>query len=213
MRTLITCLFTLYPPNSPYFTQGSQREKEFVEGFRRFRKIYEEYLNEDFTVLLIENSVKSIEDIPQSIWDELLPAKWSILLTQANDFGVHNKGAGILENYNLVANGGILQDFDWAIHFEPRLTLKDAFFFEKFIASPGSYFTKANDNQYFTGLFSMKTENLIDFISLVDVEKMVQTKTSLEDIIFQYMKDQQPIELEKVSCTWHDAYTKKCYEF
>lgn len=212
MTNLITCLFTLYPPNSPYFTQGSQRENEFVEGFRRFRKIYDELLSKEFSVLLVENTVSSVEEVPQAIRNEWSD-DWNFIATESNRYGGSNKGAGIVENYLLLKQGGILDDYDWIIHFEPRLSLNDGSFFETFIKSPMNQFTPATEGQYFTGLFSLESDALGEFINQISLEEMTMKRINLENIIYHFMVTKPKRELDKVSCTWHDAYTKKSYEF
>lgn len=202
---LLVCLFTLNPPNHPYFSQGSTREQEFVEGFRRLRQLYEENLSEGFTVLLVENSVLTKEDVPKTIlseWSE----DWFFLPTNSNEFGPRNKGAGIVENWQWLAEMGILNDYEWLVHFEPRLSLKDGSFFEEFLKSPRSLFSPAAENQYFTGLFSMKTDDVAHFANSVNLEKMVEHHVSFENLIFEYMKNKPHQVLERVSCLWHDSF-------
>lgn len=202
---LIACLFTLNPPNHPTFSQGSQREQEFVEGFRRLKQLYEEKLSDDFTVLLVENSVLLREEVPQVIQDEW-HEDWFFLPTNCNEFGPRNKGAGIVENWQWLTEMGILADYEWLVHFEPRLSLKDGSFFEEFQKSPRSLFSPAAEKQYFTGLFSMKTDDAIHFSKSVDLGKMVEHSVSFENLMYSYMSNKPHQVLDNVGCLWHDAY-------
>lgn len=202
---LIACLFTLNPPNHPYFSQGSAREQEFVEGFRRLRRLYDESLSEDFTVLLVENSVLTKEEVPEAIaneWSE----DWFFLPTNCNQFGPKNKGAGIIENWQWLTEMGVLADYEWLIHFEPRLSLKDGNFFEEFLKSPRSLVSPAAEKQYFTGLFSMNTQDASNLAQSVDLGKMVENNISFENLVFEYMRNKPHQVLEKVGCLWHDSY-------
>lgn len=208
MRTLITCLFTLNPPNNPYHSQGKQREQEFVEGFKSFRKVYDNHLSENYEVLLIENTTKDESEIPTAIREEW-SGDWHFISSGLNDYGGRNKGTGILENYRALFQSGILADYDWIIHFEPRLVLQSEKFFKEFEKMPHSLFAHASPFQLFTGLFAIDPPALERFISLVDFEDMVNHRLSLEDLLYKYMMQSSNGYgvVEKVDCLWHDSYT------
>lgn len=207
MRTLITCLFTLNPPNNPYHSQGKQRKQEFLDGFEALKEVCETLPNDEFSVLLIENTVKDKDEIPPEIL-RLWKDDWFFIPTESNVFGSKNKGAGIVENYLLLKNSGLLQDYDYIIHFEPRLTLRDASFFKKFREHPDNIFSLANKNQFFTGLFSMKTDDFCEYLSEENLQPMVDYKVSIEDHLFHFIKTKNKSlkVVDKVSCFWHDSF-------
>jgi hypothetical protein len=207
VRTLIVCLFTINPPNTPYFSQSKQREQEFVEGFRSFRKVYDNHLSEDYEVLLVENTVKDESEIPASIREEW-SGDWHFISTGLNEYGGRNKGTGILENYKALLKSGALADYDWIIHFEPRLVLQSDVFFKEFEKFPIALFAAPSSTQFFTGLFAIEPWRLEDFISLLDFEDMVNGRLSLEDLLFKYMSYSSEGYglVEKVDCLWHDSY-------
>lgn len=135
-----------------------------------------------------------------------------IIKNNPNMYGKFNKGAGIHEIWN--NNLDIISKYNYIIHFEPRQELIDNSFIDNFIQNPRTLFTYGQNKKHFnTGLFVVKSDELISYLQCNSPVDMVKNSLSLEYLLFSfYIKNSITYDvLSKMNLKWHDAYTQKTY--
>tara|TARA_R110002020_G_scaffold450975_3_gene664767 strand:+ start:135 stop:749 length:615 start_codon:yes stop_codon:yes gene_type:complete len=141
-----------------------------------------------------------------------IPESVIIIKNNPNIYGKINKGAGIHEIWN--NNIEIISKYNYIIHFEPRQELIDNSFINNFIQNPRTLFTYGQNNNHFnTGLFAIKTNELISYLKYNHSNDIVQNCLSLEYILFNYYINNNITYdvIDKMNLKWHDAYTQKTY--
>jgi hypothetical protein len=209
MDNKIICLLCccLYPKNNQS-TNNNQRIEEYVEGLSKFFEfVKDRYTSIDFYI--IDNSITSGKQIPDSIV-KILPNNIKIIEHSNNIYGAINKGGGLIENWLYAKE--VLNKYDWLIHFEPRQHLKSFDFIDNFLNNPRSLFTLGKERNHFnTGLFCIKIIDLEIFLSLVNLNRMIQHNISIEYIIYDFFVSNN-IEyhtLDKMDLIWFDNNLKR----
>lgn len=127
----------------------------------------------------------------------ILPNDTIISVFDNNPIGWFNKGAGVLQKWEY--NKDIFSKYEWIIHFEGRLLMKDYTFFDNFFSKPDTYFAygnpldKTNTNGFFTGLFSARSKDIIAFFSIYKPHIILFTGLSIENVIRDYFVEKAQI--------------------
>lgn len=134
-----------------------------------------------------------------------------------NDYGKRNKGAGLIEMWR--SNIDTISKYKWLLYFEPRTILKDNEFIKNCLTSPGNHFKVITDGaepHFYTGLFMIKTEVLMEFCKKSDLEHMVKNMISIELYLKNFMdnNDYEYYEYKnKLNLIWHDVTQNRFIEF
>ena len=217
MPTTITVDENCYLYKKNQLTSNNIRENQYIEGIK---KIYELNKEKNIDIYLCDNSTFFNND--STLKDYLLNnTKIHIINNVPNVYGKYNKGCGLIEQW--LYNKDILSKYDYIIHFEPRLLLQSNIFIDNFMLNPrtifnsgGGYFNKDNNSykHYNTGLFSIKTDVLLQFINLININGINSIiRQSIEYVIFDFIKNNNiTIDLiDKLDLWWFPANEEKMY--
>lgn len=208
--TLISLSTAYYPAKSPhrYSYTGEDRINQFINGFNSFFDNFKK--RPDTDVCVMDGTINSLDLIDERII-EIIPSYVNYELHLKNEYGARNNGAGIIEAWNL--HEEMLKKYKWIIHFEPRTTLRNFDFFNKFYADKRSLLALDDTGQqFYTGLFSLSTELLLNF-SRLDLDWMVENSISIEKILYDYMNDKPKEIVESAGVVWFDKCSASSYYF
>jgi len=142
-----------------------------------------------------------------------IPESVIIIKNNPNIYGKINKGAGIHEIWN--NNIDIIRKYNYIIHFEPRQELIDNSFINNFIQNPRTLFTYGGqtNNHFNTGLFSIKTNELISYLKYNHSNVIAQNCLSIEYVLFNYYINNNITYdvIDKMNLKWHDTYAQKIH--
>jgi hypothetical protein len=181
-----------------------KRKEQYINGIKNLLK----YKNiNKFDILLIDNTTIFIDnDI-----NNLLPDNSIFISINKNKNGSINPGAGIIECWLNCQN--ILKNYKWILHFEPRLNIINYNFFDLFLNDKQSIFKygSIDKNHFFTGIFTIQTDILINFINTIDINYMCNNHIGLEYNLFDFYKSNniQFIETKLLNIIWHDRMINK----
>ena len=195
---LTTCL----DPQNRMSSKGELRVQQYIEGLNLFFSNMPFFDDNGIDVAITDNSC---EELPSYVM-ELLPGNVRSICKNRN-CGAINKGVGLIEQWKDCAN--IIKDYDYLIHFEPRQLLQNISMFENFLQNPTNLFTLNYASKHFnTGLFMIKVNILLTYISNVDTNIMEKNNISIENHLENYMKDKGYRLSEKMGLIWIDGNTK-----
>tara|TARA_B110000495_G_C22972936_1_gene571207 strand:+ start:520 stop:1164 length:645 start_codon:yes stop_codon:yes gene_type:complete len=172
------------------------RIKQYISGIQQIRD-----LNPDIEIYISDNS--NYLNKPSNILDIIQQNKIKIIKNTPNKYGHINKGSGLLENWQY--NLSIIEKYEYIIHFEPRQLLKSNYFIDTFLKNPSNLFTLGSNKIHFnTGLFCLKSIDLLKFIKQVHPNDLIQNNSSIEYILYQYIhKNNISYEvLDKMDLLW-----------
>jgi len=199
-------------PKNPYMSSGEQRIQEYVSGIRRFFKYEKEFMKNGIEIYLADNTIDEDQVLDKKIVN-IIPEYVKIKTCLNNDYGCRNKGAGCIEQWKYCKED--IAESEWFIHYEPRQLLVNFNFFESFFKNPRTLFTKGKATQphFNTGLFAIKSKNLIDYASSVNLEEMVEKQIGIEYSLHNFvMKNNIEYDLEEnMNVIWLDSFTNKKY--
>jgi hypothetical protein len=137
----------------------------------------------------------------------LLPVGTIIRCFNENTVGAINKGAGLLQKWQY--NMDILKTYTWIIHFEGRQLLLNHNFFDRFFDSPAAYFRYGdfvNKNNFYTGIFSIRSDDLAAFCKHMPIHHLIMNSISIEYPMKEFMIS-KAIILDMVGLRWFRART------
>ena len=172
------------------------RIKQYISGIQQIRD-----LNPDIEIYISDNS--NYLNKPSNILDIIQQNKIKIIKNTPNKYGHINKGSGLLENWQY--NLSIIEKYEYIIHFEPRQLLKSNYFIDTFLKNPSNLFTLGSNKIHFnTGLFCLKSIDLLKFIKQVHPNDLIKNNSSIEYILYQYIhKNNISYEvLDKMDLLW-----------
>jgi len=208
--TLISLSTAYYPAKSShrFSYSGEDRVGQFINGYSSFFDNFKP--TEDTDVYIMDGTIDSVDSIDLRI-REIIPKHVKYELHLKNDYGTKNNGAGVIETWRL--HEDLLKEYKWIIHFEPRTVLRGFDFFNHFYSNKKSLFALDNTGQqFYTGLFSISSELLLDFADL-DLDQMVQQSIGLEKALHDYMQNKPKEIVDSVGIVWFDKSTEKSYYF
>lgn len=175
----------------------SKRKEQYLEGIQRvlaYPRI------KQFDIVLIDNTTTEKDPDIQGI----MPFVSEYIAINKNDQGSRNIGAGIIDVWNYLNDD--IKAYDWIIHYEPRQYMKDYRIFDMFLQEPRNIFMYGNSrhDHYYTGLFSLKVKQLLEYLSKVDAKKLTRKKIGLEYSMFNHIKPSQVAIVKQMGIKWHD---------
>ena len=168
-------------PTNRMCNSGSERIQQFIDGLNKF---FEFNKDNEFDVLITDNTISDDNKLPQEILD-ILPEKCKIITCLNNNYGCINKGSGLIEQWNY--NKDFIKIYEWLIYFEPRQLLQTNNFINSFLENPRNLFTMGGGNNHFnTGLFCIEIKTLLDYINEVSPKSLVDRTEGIEYSIYNY---------------------------
>ena len=213
MKTLII-LSTAFDVSSvvdiPVF-KGDERLNQYREGFSKFFELTDKIIQENFSeICLSDNTINNVDEIDSIILNALKDRDVIFNLSIDNVFGSKNKGSGLISSWDRIKD--VIKKYDYIIHFEPKQLLVGGDFFSSFYSNPRNLFIiNKNVGHFYTGVFSIKSEILLDYIVNISSESLYVNKISIEDSLFNFMKKYNYDTIEKGNLLWYDSYTKKTH--
>jgi len=175
----------LKPTNLKSQEDTKTRTEQYRNGLNKFFEFNINTFNKyNIDIVIFDNTINNIIDISDNIID-IIPKNVKILFNIVNNYGCHNKGAGLIETW--LYNKELISQYDWFIHFEPRQLLKSNQFIESFLEKPRNLFTiNINVKHFNTGLFCIQTKTLINYINNVNLNNMSSNSISIENDLYLY---------------------------
>ena len=200
----LSCAFNPPPLTGYGFGRytGEERTEQYSQGFKTF--FSQPHLFKNCDVVITDNTISGIQDIDKRIV-ETIPENSTIVSIGNNEIGRLNNGAGLIFSWLCIANK--IKDYEWVIHHEPRQKTRHHNFVSSFFSNPRNLFTVNKDHgkHFNTGLFCIRSENLLEYCVSVDLIDMVRKSISIEDHIFDFFnKNKIQFELaEEMGLTWY----------
>lgn len=206
MATAYVLLLSLNPTNKCSLQAGTERTTQYVNGLTRFFALLNEHQQNFSNVFIVDNTISSTDMIPKDVLS-VIPNTANILLTLQNKYGKINKGCGLIEQWIYMED--ILNDYDWIIHFEPRLYLKSFHLIDVFLQKHQTMFTLGKSKDHFnTGLFCIARKDLQTYIKQVDLVDMCNKYISIENSMFEFFNVNNISYhlIDKMDVIWHDSH-------
>jgi hypothetical protein len=182
---------------------GEQRINTYVNGLKSFFKYNDYFLTNNIDIFFMDNNIDTNEKLDNRI-NEILPNNVIKLLFKRNNYGHINCGAGLIEQWLECSKE--LEKYDYIIHFEPRQILKSLYFIETFLKNNTNIFLFISQHkQFYTGLFSIKTEHLISYVKNTNLEHMCTSGMCIENSLHDYfVKNKIQFEkIDKLDLSWN----------
>ncbi len=164
------------------------RRKEIFTAMNKLKMFEQLFTENGIDMILIDNNMIELDEE----YRNSLPKMCKIITYKNNKNGSINKGVGLIENWIHLKE--IIRSYEWIIHFESRLLLTSVIFFKQFIEKKQAYFKQGsnyNSNKdVFTGLFSIRSENLVNYINTINVNKLLKNKICIEKSLYDYLAKQ-----------------------
>ena len=185
---------------------GKNRIKSYIDGFLKLKEnnVYSKFEK----VILIDNTVSSVNKIPAKIID-LLTDDTTFLVSRNNAYGRMNKGAGMLDSLKL--NKDIITDYDLIFYYEPRLLLQSTDFIDEFLSGKENMFSFESDKRVKTGYFGSNSKDLNDFIDSYSVKEILNDNLHIELLMYQFY-EQRNTRFEYTSTSLWKNYLSEIYE-
>lgn len=182
----------------------SKRKEQYIKGIKR---VLEYPRIKEFDIVLVDNTTNEKDQDIQAI----LPLVSDYIAIEKNDLGQYNPGCGILDVWNYLKED--IKSYDWIIHYEPRQYMKDFRIFDMFLEERKNIFLygDSNKNHYYTGLFTLSTNELINYLEKVDSNKLRQKGIGLEYSMFEHIKSKVHI-VEEMGIRWHARILNKYFD-
>lgn len=180
-------------------SSGNERLQQYKDGLIAFFKYIDWFRFHNMTIVLTDNTCTEYH--PEL--KELVPPDVAYNCV-INNLGIRNKGVGLIGQWiNCI---DIIKQYEYVIHYEPRQILLNLEFFKRFIEDPISLFTiNPGSGTFNTGLIAIESRLLVDYINSCDLERMNRNYISIEDHLFQFMKDKPYKITDKMNLLWLDG--------
>jgi hypothetical protein len=182
--------------------RGGERVNQFVNGIN---KLFEYEFESNVTFILSDNTISDKSKIDNKILD-VIPSNVNFNLKEDNKLGSKNKGAGVLvswkRSYDEISN------YDYVVHFEPRLLLNDFTFLNDFLGNPRTLITLGENGDHFnTGLFSFDVKDFLKILDNLNADNLVKSSQSIEYSIFNIVsRDNVKYDtINKMGVRWFDS--------
>ena len=188
-----------------FFNQTHKRIEQYISGLNSLKKFYNKL--EGIDILFVDNTLENINFVPDKIKSKL-PKNCKFYVKLNNLYGKYNKGAGDIEMWRAYLQ--IIKKYDYFLHYEHRMIIKDFSFVSSFLKNPRNFFSITNNGkQIKTGCFGVNTIDFINFIKKINLDLMVRKKVSIEDLMYNFFKKKKHQFIKKNFFLWHDQYTNK----
>ena len=209
---IILPISTLIDEQNKLLENRIKRKEQIINGISKFL----EYNVSNFEkwnckIVLSDNTTNTIDNDIIASFNKYKLNKNKYLFKPFinNKYGCINKGAGVLEHWNNLKEE--IQNSKWIIHFEPRQLLTNNTFIETFKANNTNQktyfkFGSIKQNHFYTGLFSCKSKQLLNFMNNYTYNYMINNTISLEYIIYEYFKKCKSLNvINKLGLIWYDT--------
>jgi hypothetical protein len=169
------------------------RRRQIVEGLT---KLFEHSFPPWVDICLFDNTTRQ----PPKEIRESLPDRAVVRAHENNRYGRLNKGAGLLDEWRYYRE--LIGRYELLVHFEPRQLLIDHDFFRRI---EGSRF-RVLDDQFYTGLFAIRTSDLLEFADRYTPQWMVERRVNIETLLYGFMSDRSYQKVDRLNLIWHDSY-------
>lgn len=160
-----------------------QRRHQYERGLESLSPVFGQ-LDEQVTVCLLDNTLKSKEHLPESL-SRLLPPGSLVICEQMNSEGVWNKGAGDLVMWERFR--GLLADFDMIFQYNPRLQLVQPSLMIDLIRGRNEFVARDTRGGARTGYFCLQSSRLLSFAASVDRQEMLSTQVGIEALLEEFV--------------------------
>lgn len=192
------------------FEYNDLRRTQIIDGVKKILEY--DFASKGCDVLITDNTCDEL--IPEL--KDALPTGAIVRCYNNNTVGCINKGAGLVQKWQ--HNSALIEQYDYIIHIEGRLTLVDHSFFDIFFKEPGTYFRygdpvdSSNHSHFFTGLFSTKSKDILDFCSLYPPERLIREWLSIEYPIKDYFINRGDIHIiDELRVMWFPSKSNSVY--
>jgi hypothetical protein len=181
--------------NNSQLESNGRRKQQYIEGIN---KLFEFQFHEKVDIHLFDNTVDVLDDDLLAA----LPTRVSIHLHVNNEYGCRNKGAGILSEWIFYKD--LIASYKYVIHFEPRQLLINHDFFDLKFDQSVFY---DGPNYFYTGLFMIDSNILLDYIKSKTPVQMCKNKISLEYDLYDFVKKEHHSynSVTNLHLIWHDT--------
>jgi hypothetical protein len=165
-------------------SENNIRKEQYLIGSQSFQKFLPDIKN--YEVIIIDNTVNSVEEIPTEFVDLWENAK--IVCTRTNRFGKFNKGAGDVETLRYAFKNKIITtDF---LFYELRLKTMNPGFIQNFLDFPRNLVTLEEDKlSVRSGYVGFEYSTAQRFYSSTSLISMTVKKKSIEYLLLQYWEN------------------------
>lgn len=196
MAKILVLMPTCFNPSNAHCSKGDIRRRQFINGLN---KMFEYNFPTIVDFYIMDNSC---DKLPDYIQDILPPYVKSYCIN--DNKGSRNKGVGLI--YQWLAMQHIIECYDYVLHFEPRQLFINFSFFESFFSNPRNMFTINKYSKTFnTGLFSVSSSILIEYINNADCENMNKKSICIENNLYNFMADYEYAIIETMGLIWYDG--------
>lgn len=199
-------------PNQPIAVNfGEERIKQYTDGLTRFFELFNPHnYNFEIKVLFVDNTLKNSQEIPTAI-KSILPEYIDYFVIPKNDYGFYNKGAGDIEVWKEYSDK--IEEYDFFIHFEPRMFLRNFDLFSNFFKNPRTIFTLSpTEGQFNTGFFTTSVSIFKNYLKSVNLGYMVTNYVSIENSIFDFYQKYKYETVDQMGVTWNDVSSGKSFD-
>lgn len=175
-KILVELRASIFVPND----QVKSRINDYVIGLNSFFSQLDKSKNCD--VVFVENICEHPEDLPEEV-QNAIPEGTFMYVKNKNDYGKHNKGAGLIEVWKEKEYLDQISEYDYLFYYEPRMRLDDPSFLESFLETPRNVFCledNPNVSTVKTGYFGVKISDLKEYVESIDLDKFVEDGISIE---------------------------------
>ena len=183
------------------------RRQEHLRGYQSIFCHADRLKSNRVDILISDNTVNSLpSDLTETI-PNFMYGTVQFSTSNYNSFGQYNKGAGVWETWNY--NRKIFEKYDYIISFEPRQRLLNFNFIQNFLSCPRNLFGWGTEQKrdFYTGLFAIETDLLLEYIKSMDPVKMCNDSISIELSLMEFVQNSgRPFEiLDKVEVIRYES--------
>tara|TARA_B110000902_G_C14138156_1_gene524647 strand:- start:191 stop:985 length:795 start_codon:yes stop_codon:yes gene_type:complete len=120
------------------------RIQQYIIGYTNFFQYIDFFNTNNIDIVIIDNTCDSIDDFPDEI-KNLIPSNVRVITKIKNDYGIVSASAGVIEHWLLGIH--IWETYNYFIHLEIRMIVKDLYFFKEFLKYPMSIFAWQTRNK------------------------------------------------------------------
>ena len=171
-------LSTAFVTTKPDFHDHERRIQHYVNGFRQIAEL--SATHPAFDVFSVDNTVEDLSRLEGRLTAALdkIPTLKGKYYFWNNEMGRINKGSGLVAQWDQILPD-LVDRYEYTVHYEPRQQLVNLSFFERMERQPDTYFCPYRDKvklygvamtvqQFWTGLFSMRTTDLLGYVRAPD---------------------------------------------
>lgn len=187
---------------------GKIRVNQYIKGFESLKNqgVFDLFEN----ILLIDNTCRNTSKVPKKI-ARLLPENTVFNFTNKNTFGLLNKGAGVIDS--LCHSKDLINKYEFVFYFEPKLILNNRSFIDNFLDLPRNLFVISEEYpQVKSGYFGTESSELIKFLKSVNIQKMIDEKLNLENLIYDFFNQKSDF-IKGTFTSWFDSGKRRYVDY